>query len=622
MSSSKASGRPPKAGSWFAYRDPELRKDLSGMNKLFTELGLAGKAASDKYLIKLFKTAMKGHAEAFLKNENLTPEDIKTWKDEKCRKACHEMAKKFFIQHGPRYWPKKPIPANTKGYRHDEHDIEYGFFPFAVFSIISRALQLMQSRIVRILKQLFYQHVNNRRREDRERAKVARLNVKPNVQSAPTNHYRDIGYNVETAIDVDEIVNYGFTERFNHTPEPEVPKYLHDPGLPSPGLPPAVGGESNESIPPILNRDLGLSENCDNGDYIHVATRTIVNEQGKRPARTEVEEAQQRAKSPRQGQDDSLGLHMYHHNDDNESSFTPSDEEPLYNVLAGRQKRRTRGKDYTCEGSELEQSTPAPRTRFGTVEPAVPVSYPLPDFSSVEAPIAPMVNEASMAVPILESHGDSTLSQPGEAPPVASPEENPPEFEDDSGADIPPQQFDEATVTSTATKQAEPEPEPATDTSSDTAGPKVSPSAKDNLLQDAQPEPQQGTQYTRNSASSISDTHLFQLYPRFTFIVYQSPSRVRDWDFTGPEFFQMKLADFVAVLPMQDKKLLEGLSIIQQGPSQVCLHHVMLDDKTRFDAIREDFASCIREDMEKAIKDGPRLHFEITIKPIRWGMAE
>ncbi|KAJ4271577.1 hypothetical protein NW762_000281 [Fusarium torreyae] len=650
---------------------PKEKKDLSTMKQLYIELGLAGEEDSDKYELKSFQEAFRNHVNDYIRREELGRETLAEWKNESCQAAFRNMSKTFLVQEGPKYWPLKVNPTNTEGLTH-------------------------------LVKKLFFLYATNKRRAAERRSKQG-LPIEPDAATKIEN-LKNNGHDHETAIVVDDLeeTELDFYQQ-STSPEPKEEEHPIVPDLRSSDSPP-VNASSSPPTLPAANSHLTYSyrpspvedspdkafaptENCPSGERadtepaddsnteetIHVAPATDVttNEHSKRPAEAELDEAQRKTKSPRKEQDNTYAPETYYYynnnNDDDDSSFQGS-EEGLYTSLLGRQRRRTRQRDYDFDdlANYGLRSTPGLSSRFGrfgTAEPAVSVKQALElvDRRLVGAPVAPMMDEAAMAT--IEEQ-DEDVHRPSPRTSVALTQEDNGGFMPDEDIGMSPEQ-DESFPTPhgqvTATSELEGDTgapsiqdmpnatlpkESATSSefegdaevnlkSSGEASPtapefKVLPSPEETPPQE-EPDYTKARPQKKASASKESIQHALAVHPvgptaypasrmMFSFIVYENDVHVDSWEFSQLDFFQISLRKFVKVLPIQDKALLKGLTICQNG-QKACMRQVYLYNEAKFNNIRGEFLSHIQKDLTMAKEDGSRLDYEISIKPIRQDMA-
>ncbi|KAM0564604.1 hypothetical protein ACHAPJ_000819 [Fusarium lateritium] len=593
------------------------------------------------------------------------------------------MSKTFLVEEGPRYWPiKKVNPANTK----------------------SRAINLgvCSSRLTKLVKKLFFLYASNKRKAEERRSKQG-LPVEPDA-AIWVDRLKSNGHDHETAIDVDDLKEMEL-EVFQQSASPEPKKEKHPvvPDLPSSDSPPVNANSPSPAFPAETSHltysyrlravedapdeALAPAEDCQPGERadtepaedsniretIHVAPATFVatNEQSKRPAEAELDEAQRKTKSPRKEQDTTYAPETYYNNnndDDGDASFQGS-EEGLYTSLFGRQRRRTRQRDYDFDdlANYGLRSTPSLSSRFGrfgTTERAVSVSQALElvDRRLVGAPVAPMMDEAVMAT--IEEQ-DENVHRPSPRASVAPTREDNGGFmpEDDTGMSLeqdesfstPHEQvtatselegdtealsnqdapnatlLKESTTSSELEGDAEVNPKPSGEASPTTPKSKVLPSPEETPPQEEadyiKARPQEKASYFYENIQYALATHPIgpTEYPAslkmFSFIVYENDMHADSWEFSQFDFFNISLRKFVNVLPIRDKALLKGLTIYQKG-QKVCMRQVYLYNEAKWNNIRGDFLSDIREDLTAAKQDGTRMDYEIIIKPIRDGMAE
>ncbi|KAF4971962.1 hypothetical protein FSARC_1362 [Fusarium sarcochroum] len=648
--------------------DPGEKKDLPTTTELYKELGLLGTQDSDKFTLRLFKRAYQSHVKEYIRQNKLSPEVLREWKDKSCQKAFGNMSKMFLVEEGPNYWPKKINPANKK-------------------------------RLVHLVKKLFFQHVANKRTYERRSTQKLPGSQGELDEAESNGRPKGDGRGSETAIVIDEDSD-GELAIFQQSPapEPEEKKHPTDPGLPSsdlplanadlppPALPVASPGLPGPYIPPtvedVVEETLVRPEDCQPGEEadtsfedsyidgtIHVAPTTTltINEKAKRPAEAELDEAQRKTKSPRKEQHNTHApetCHKNNNNDDDDDVSFQGSEQGLYTGLLGRQRRRTRQRDYGFE--DLASHGPRAFTpalgahfgRFGTVERAVSVSQALGlvDPRQVVAPVASMMDEPAMTT--IEEQ-DEIVRRPSPRTSVEPTQENHGGYmpEDNAGMSIeqdgtfstPPEQ---TSATSESTEAPSKQDTPNTtllhesvtsaelqhdvqimlkslrEAPPDVPEPKVSPSPDETSPQEeadyTKIQPQEEADYNYGYAHRALAAH--SLYSpgndtlpyKFSFIVYENDQQVDSWNFSEFDFFHqaLSLKLFVKVLPIQDKALLTGLTICQNG-QKACMRHVYLYNEDKFRNIKDEFRADVHKDLRQAKKGGPRLDYEIIIKPIR-----
>ncbi|KAJ4260330.1 hypothetical protein NW757_002282 [Fusarium falciforme] len=622
-----------------ARRSSRRRKmRLPRVAELLTDLGLAGENPSpDRALVREFDDTLKAFTDKFLAKKNLQRIALTQWSVPFNQDIFQHLATSFLYEggRGSYFWPDPPSPANKKGYcfSKDRKKICDLLMPLA----FRRNQILMNNQKHRINPAYPVTLLPTTPTTPTNAAQQQTAQQQPNSPETTESHTlrsshlsRAHGTSFETPIDVDGLPDLAFDpfdDPFSDDEAPRNPKYLRDPGFPSPELslppmvpqpataedeideyyldtPKRVPKERTPTVAPEETDDLPAQDPYDVPNSPETVA-PLINQGEKRPAETELEDPVRRTKSPRLEQGNATEQSGV--DDDEHPPHSPVDQ-VTHNNSSDEETRQAQLYDYVLPdglsridglpGSMSHQGSPelgedAHREALARRSAAIdsPAKAPLALMSDAPAPEPEAEAEASRKQPEMDPLEDVPLDEPtkvqthlreGSSQDKVS--STRPDSDDSTQSKPRNQLQSEEREQSIPVIKGKQQPE--------------APQVEDALTY----EP------AKNTTSNPD--------PTFAFTVYQTEMRPVMWNYSEDVFFQGSMRELVDELPMENKHSLRGLCITLMGkrPEQ---YQIFLYNEVKYKNVKEIYLTTIKQEMQEAKLDGSRLDYELIIRPIR-----
>ncbi|KAJ4314426.1 hypothetical protein N0V84_008889 [Fusarium piperis] len=616
---------------------------LPSVADLLIDLGLAGEnPAPDRALIREFDDTLKAFTDRFLSRKKLQRIALTQWSVQSNQDLFRQLATSFLHEdeRGFYFWPNPPRPSNKKGYRFSTDRKK--ICDLLMLLAFRRNQNLMNNQRNRInpaypVTLLPTTTATNAAQQQTAQQQPDSSETTDTQALRPSQILQDRGLSFDTPIDVDEPLDFDLnTFNYHHLSDDEAPrnpKYLRDPGFPSPELPfpplvprPAtvedeideyylelpnrVPRERTHTVAPEETEAVPAQDPYDGPDSPEIAAPSI-NQGEKRPAEAELEDPARRTKSPRLEQDNAAVTTACSgdgDDDDNHQPHSPVDQ-VTDNSTSDGETRQAQLYDYVLPdglsridglpGSTSHQGSPelgedsymeALARRSAALGPLA--KAPLALMSDEPAPEPDTEVEASRKQPEMDTLEDKPPDEPLKA--QACLREGAPQ---DDVLTTQPETDDDIQNKSRSQPLHSEEPE------------QPAPVVKGKQQPETPQVEDTPTHEPARDATSKSDL-------TFAFTVYQTEMRPVVWNYSERDFFNGSLRDLVDALPMEDKGSLKGLCISLMGkrPDQ---YQVFLYNEVKYRNVRDIYLTTIKQEMQEAKLDGSRLDYEVIIRAIR-----
>ncbi|KAM0440924.1 hypothetical protein ACHAPT_000227 [Fusarium lateritium] len=615
----------------------QCKNKLPKVGELLTDLGLNTRLtpSPDMALVREFDNALKNYTDKFLEKKNLQRVELTSWSVPFNQKIFRQLATSF-LQEGGRgsyFWPDEPSASNKKGYRYSKDRKKICDL---VMPLVFRRNKILMNNQKNRINPTYPVTLLPRRTADAVQPQaVQQQPSSEEITDTPSLGSNNVsGSSFETPIDVDGLPEYAFDDRiddddFGDDDGPRNPKYLRDPGLPSPELslppmaprPATVEGEVDEySLEPHnpALREVTYTVSPEQTDVVPAqdpydvpntpeTAAPAIDRGEKRPAETELEDPARRTKSPRLEQDNAAVTTTASGVGDDGDASSPSLVGPVAGI-SDEETRQTQLYDYVFNDLGRTDGLPESTSLRGSPELGEdahretlaqrlgPLSPPSKASTALMSEAADPEPEMEAETPQKQQERDSLEDVPLDEPPKAQahPKEAMPQ---DSVPSVQQETDDHPQDKLQNTPLRSEEPARFTHVIKGKQQAKA-PQAEDILRHEPTREPTFGPPLN------------------FAFTVYQTEMRPMVWKYSERLFFKRSLRQLVDDLPMEDKDTLKGLCISLMGkrPDQ---YQVFLYNDVKYENVRDIYRTTIKQETQEARLDGSRLDYEIIIRPIR-----